>query len=105
MYMITPVIKVNEFPLWDQKPHFTISQWGDNISTVEEYLQYCEGITAVHVEGSFSTVGDTFSTVEGIQYSGEKCLISACLTIKNDEKIPIFFVLRNKIFVRKFRKF
>ena len=32
-------------------------------STVEGYLQYCGGITAVHV-------GDSFSTVEGIQYTG-----------------------------------
>ena len=57
---------------------------GDNISTVEGYFQYCGGITAVHVGGSFSTVevvqysegitsvqwGDSFSTVEGIQYTG-----------------------------------
>ena len=39
-------------------------------STVEGYLQYCGGITAVHVGDSFSTVGDTFSTVEVVQYSG-----------------------------------
>ena len=32
-------------------------------STVEGYLQYCGGITAVHV-------GDSFSTVEVVQYSG-----------------------------------
>ena len=39
---------------------------------MEGYLQYCGGITAVHVGDSFSTVGDTFSTVEGyLQYSGE----------------------------------
>ena len=51
--------------------------WGDNSST-------CGGITAVHVGDSFSTVegiqymqrdnistvGDNISTVEGIQYSG-----------------------------------
>ena len=36
---------------------------GDNISTVEGYLQYCGGITAVHV-------GDTLNTVEVVQYSG-----------------------------------
>ena len=55
---------------------------GDNISTVgitsvlwrvfsavEGYLQYCGGITAVHVGDSFSTVGNTFSTVEVVQYS------------------------------------
>ena len=39
-----------------------ISTVGDNISTVEG-IQYCGGITAVHV-------GDTFSTVEVVQYSG-----------------------------------
>ena len=65
--------------------------WGDNISTVEGYLQYCGGITGVHVGGmasvlwgipsvlwrlfstvvdNISTVGDSFSTVEGIQYIG-----------------------------------
>ena len=70
---------------------------GDNISTVEGYLQYCGAITASHVGvasvlwgivsvvwgylqycGScsvqwgnhISTVGDSFSTVEGIQYIG-----------------------------------
>ena len=49
---------------------------GDNISTVEGfstvegYLQYCGGITTVHLGDSFSTVGDTFSTVEVVQYSG-----------------------------------
>ena len=57
---------------------------------MEEYLQYCGGITAVHVGDSFSTVGipsvlwrlfstmgdnistvgDSFSTVEDIQYIG-----------------------------------
>ena len=48
---------------------------------MEGYLQYCGGITAVHVGVAlvlwgipsvlwrlFSTVGDSFSTVEGIQY-------------------------------------
>ena len=53
-------------------------------STAEGYLQYCGGITAVHVGDSFNTVGgylqycggcsvqwgDSFSTVEGIQYIG-----------------------------------
>ena len=57
---------------------------------MEGYLQYCGGITTVHVGDSFSTVGepsvlwrlfstvgdnistvgDSFSTVEGIQYIG-----------------------------------
>ena len=42
-----------------------------------EGIQYCGGIpsvlwgiTAVHVGYSFSTVRDTFSTVEIVQYSG-----------------------------------
>ena len=48
---------------------------------MEGYLQYCGGITAVHLGDSFntvgipsvlcrlfSTVGDSFSPVEGIQY-------------------------------------
>ena len=62
-----------------------------------EGIQYCGGITAVHV-------GDSFSTVEGIQYSGGRILISACLVINNDEKILTFFVLRYEIFIRKFFK-
>ena len=52
-----------------------------------------------------STVGNNISTVEGINYSGGRILISACLVI-NNEKISTFFVLRYKIFIRKFfRKF
>ena len=46
--------------------------------------------------------GDNISTVEGIQYSGGRILISTCLVINNDEKISIFFVLRYEIFIRKF---
>ena len=48
--------------------------------------------------------GDNISTVEGIQYSGGRILISACLVINNDEKISTFFVLRYEIFIRKFFK-
>ena len=48
----------------------SFSTVGDSFSTVEGYLQYCGGITAVHVGDSFRTVGDTFSTVEVVQYSG-----------------------------------
>ena len=51
---------------------------------------------------NISTVGDNISTVEGIQYSGGRILISACLVIDNDEKISTFFVLRYEIFIRKF---
>ena len=40
-----------------------ISTVGDNISTVEG-IQYCGGITAAHMGDSFSTVRETFSTVE-----------------------------------------
>ena len=91
-------------------------------STVEGYLQYSGGITSVQwgiasvlwrvasvLWRVFSTlgdntvhVGDKISTVEGIQYSGGRILISACLVINNDEKISTFFVLRCEIFFRKF---
>ena len=67
---------------------------GDSFSTVEG-IQYIEGIKSVHA-------GDNISTVEGIQYSGGRILISACLVINNDEKISAFFVLRYEIFIRKF---
>ena len=42
---------------------------GDNISTVGGQLQYCGGCS-VQWGDSFSTVGDSFSTVEVVQYSG-----------------------------------
>ena len=68
-----------------------------------EAIQYIGGITSVHVGDNISTVGDNISTVEGIQYSGGRILILACLVINNDdEKISTFFVLRYKIFIRKF---
>ena len=51
---------------------------------------------------NISTVGGNISTVEGIQYSGGRILISVCLFINNDEKISTFFVLRYEIFIRKF---
>ena len=51
---------------------------------------------------NISTVGDNISTVEGIQYSGGRILISACLVINNDEKISTFFVLRYEICIWKF---
>ena len=51
---------------------------------------------------NISTVGDNISTVEGIQYSGGKILISACLVINNDEKISTIFVLRYETITRKF---
>ena len=66
---------------------------GDTFSTVE-VVQYSGD--------NISTVGDSFSTVEGIQYSGGRILISACLVINNDEKISTFFVLQYEIFIRKF---
>ena len=66
----------------------------EGFSTVEGYLQYCRGITAVHVGDGFSTVGvpsvlwrlfstvadnistvgDSFSTVKSIQYIGGRIL-------------------------------
>ena len=48
-------------------------QWGMNISTVGdsfstvESIQYIEGIPSVHAGDNISTVGDNISTVEGIQ--------------------------------------
>ena len=35
-----------------------------------EVVQYSGGTTSVHVGDNISTVGDTISTVEGIQYCG-----------------------------------
>ena len=46
--------------------------------------------------------GDNISTVEGIQDSGGRILISTCLVINNDETISTFFVLRYEILIRKF---
>ena len=44
--------------------------WGDSFSTVE-VVQYSGGITSVHVGDNISTVGDNISTVEGyLQYCG-----------------------------------
>ena len=51
---------------------------------------------------NISTVGGNISTVEVIQYSGGRILISACLAINNDKKISTFFVLRYEIFIGKF---
>ena len=42
---------------------------GDCFSTVGAYLQYCGGCS-VEWEDNISTVGDSSSTVEGIQYIG-----------------------------------
>ena len=42
---------------------------GDSFSTVE-VVQYSGGITSVHAGDNISTVGDNISTVEGIQYCG-----------------------------------
>ena len=46
-----------------------ISTVGDNISTAEG-IQYCEGIPSVLWGITAVHVGDTFSTVEVVQYSG-----------------------------------
>ena len=53
-----------------------------------------------------STVGDNISTVEGIQYSGGRILISACLVNNNDEKISTFFCITIRNFHSEvFQKF
>ena len=46
---------------------------GDNISTLGDTFSTCGD--------NISTVGDNISTVEGIQYSGERFLIFACLAV------------------------
>ena len=81
---------------------------GDSFNTFGGYLQYC-GVCSVQwgdnistIGDSFSTVGDNISTVEGIQYSGGRILISACLVSNNDEKISTFFVLQYESFIWKF---
>ena len=76
---------------------------GDNSSTCGGIASVLWGIASV-LWRLFSIVGDIISTVEGIQYSGGRILISACLVINNDEKISTFFVLRYEIFIRKFSK-
>ena len=43
---------------------------GDSFSTVEG-IQAIGGIPSVHAEDNISMVGDNISTVEGIQYSGQ----------------------------------
>ena len=51
-----------------------------------------------------STVGDNISTVEGVQYSGGRILISACLVINNDEKISMFLYYDAKFSFGSFSK-
>ena len=76
---------------------------GDNISTVEVFstlgdkISTCGGITSVHW-------GDKISTVEGIQYSGGRILISTCLVINNDEKISTFLYYDTKFSFGSFSK-
>ena len=88
-----------------------ISTVADSFSTVEG-IQYIVEITSLRVGDNISTVGHNISTVgnnispvEGIQYSGRRILILACLAINNDENILKFFVLRYKICIQRFRKF
>ena len=81
--------------------------WGDTFSTVEVFstlwdnISTCRGYIST-VGDNISTVGDNISTVEGIQYSGGRILISACLVINNDETKSTFFVLQYEIFIWKF---
>ena len=53
---------------------------------------------------NISTLGDNISTVEGIQYSGGRILISTCLVINNDEKILTFLYYDTKFSFRNFSK-
>ena len=68
---------------------------GDNISTVGDSFSTVEGI---------QYIGNNISTVEGIQYSGGRILISACLVINNDEKISTFLYYDTKFSFGSFRK-
>ena len=68
----------------------TSVQWGDKTS-----VQW--GITSVQL-------GDNISTVEGIQYSGGRILISACLVNNNDEKILTFLYYDAKFSFGSFSK-
>ena len=76
-----------------------INTVGDGFSTVEDGFSTVEGIHYIgglhqYMWGITSVqCGVNISTVEGIQYSGERILISARLVINNDEKISTFFVL------------
>ena len=50
-------------------------------------------------EDNISTVGDNrnnISTVKGIQYSGGRILILACLVINNDERYQCFLYYYTK---------
>ena len=42
--------------------------------------------------------GNNISTMEVIHYGGGRFFILACLTIKNDEKISIFFCIKKRNF-------
>ena len=53
---------------------------------------------------NISTMGDNISTVEGIQYSGGRILISTCLVINNDEKISTFLYYDTKFSFGSFSK-
>ena len=55
------------------------------------------GITSVQWE-------DNISTVEGIQYSRGRILISACLVINNDQRISTFLYYNTKFSFGSFSK-
>ena len=75
-----------------------ISTVGDSFSTVGDNISTCGGITSVKW-------GDNISTVEGIQYSGGRILISACLVINHDEDIDVFCITIRNFHSEVFRKF
>ena len=77
-----------------------ISTVGDSFSTVEG-TQYTGEITSLRAGDNVSTVGDNISPVEGIQCSGRRIL--ACFAINKDKNISTFFVLY-EIFIRSFEK-
>ena len=74
-----------------------ISTVGDSFSTVEG-IQYIGGYLQYMWGITSVQWADNISTVEGIQYSGGRFLISACLAIKNDEQISISFCIMKRNF-------
>ena len=69
-----------------------------------EGIQYIGGLHQYMQGDNISTVGDNISTVEGIQYSGGRILIWACLVNNNDEKVSTFLYYDMKFSFGSFSK-
>ena len=60
-------------------------------------IQYCGGIASVHVGDSISTVGNSTSTEEAIQYCGVKFLIFLCLADIANQRLSTIYNFEMKI--------